>query len=185
MPAPLSPPALLAKAQAIALAQAHLAHLNAANDPATKWRWAVSQPTEYTPYWYFDYERRWPPGYRPTILDTIGYPPGYLIWKQTHACTLVGWGELATLLERERCYQQATQLASQLLAEPLSLARLRQYIRLPLPGLAQLGYTLRTLADTQAQHAHLLTCLHEQALAEARLGPLPILPLASQPSSTE
>jgi hypothetical protein len=84
-----------------------------------------------------------------------------LLWKQTHACTLIGWGELATLPDRERCYRQACQLAGLLVAEPLSLARLRQYIRQPLPELAQLSYTLRALADVQAQHAHLLTGLHE------------------------
>lgn len=181
----LSSSVFLAEAQAIALAQAHLAQLNAAKDPAAKWHWAVGEPMEYTPYWYFNYMRRWPPDYRPTMLDAMGYAPGYLIWKQTRACTLIGWGELATLPDRERCYQHARQLTSQLMAEPLSLARLRQYIRRPLPELAQLSHTLRTLPDEQAQHAHLLTNLHAQSLAEARLGPLPIIPFASQPDATE
>lgn len=178
MTPPLAP---LSHAAALGLAQAHVARLNAQAPPPGTQRWIVSEPVEYTPYWYFDYQtdavRTWSADHVPNLADCFGYPPGYLFWKHTHACSLVGWGELSTLDLREQLYQQAHDLAQRLVAEPLRFAQLRPHLRVPLPELVQLTHQLRLLPDATAQTAHLFAALHAQALREARLPPLPFLPL--------
>lgn len=175
MAPPLAAPDYLSKAAAIALAHAHVGHLNATSPPPGEQRWVVGEPVEYTPYWYFDYRTALPLGKPRNLTTMFAYAPGYLIWKQTHACSLVGWGEYPTLAQREQLYQQASHLADWLVAEPLSIARLRPKLRLPLAEVAQLSYTLRALTDTAAQVAHLFPYLHVQALAEAHLAPLPFI----------
>lgn len=173
----LAAPDYLSKAAALALAHAHVGHLNATSPPPGEQRWVVGEPIEYTPYWYFNYRAALPPGKPRTFAHLFTYAPGYLLWKQTHACSLIGWAEYPTLAQREQLYQQASQLASWVVAEPLSIARLRSQLRLPLAEVAQLSYTLRALADTAAQVAHLFPYLHAQALAEAHLAPLPFIPV--------
>jgi hypothetical protein len=181
MTPPLVPLAPLSRAAALVLAQAHVARLNAQAPPPGTQRWIVSEPVEYTPYWYFDYQTdaslTWSADLVPDLADCFGYPPGYLLWKQTHACSLVGWGELSTLDLREQLFQQASHLAQQLVAEPLRFAQLRPHLRVPLPELVQLTQQVRRLPDAAAQVAHLFVALHVQALTEARLAPLPFLPL--------
>lgn len=162
----------LSKAAALALAHAHVAHLNAQAPPPGTQRWVVSKPVEYTPYWYFDYQTDLPATRVPNLADYFGYAPGYLLWKQTHIRTTVSWGDYATLPQREQLYQQASRLASQLVAAPLTLARLRAQLRLPLPELVSLAHAVRALTDAAAQSACLFSYLHAQALADARLDPL-------------
>jgi hypothetical protein len=80
------PQAFLSKGQAIALAQARVDYLNA----RTPQGWVVAEPVEYAEYWYFDYEAPLLPGQSLVLADCFAYPPGYLVWKQTYTCTLVG-----------------------------------------------------------------------------------------------
>lgn len=178
MTPPLAP---LSRAAALVLAQAHVARLNAQAPPPGTQRWIVSEPVEYTPYWYFNYQtdavHTWSADQGPDLADCFGYAPGYLLWKHTHARSLVGWGELSTLDLREQLYQQASHLAQRLMIEPLRFAQLRPHLRMPLPELVQLTHQLRTLPDTASQTAHLFAALHAQALSEARLPPLPFTPL--------
>lgn len=179
---PLASSASLSKASALAFAHAHVAYLNAHTPPPGPQRWVVSEPVEYALYWYFNYKTEWDLLQPRDLANLFGYPPGYLIWKQTHACSLIGWGEYPTLTQREDLYQQAQHLATWLVAEPVSFARLRPHLRLPLAHVVQLTYALRALADTSAQAAHLFPFLHDQALREARIPPLPFIPLVSPPS---
>ena len=178
MTSPLATAASLSQAAALALAHTHVTYLNAHTPPPGAQRWVVSKPVEYALYWYFDYQTDRDPTQPLDLANLFAYAPGYLIWKQTHACSLIGWAEYPTLPQREDLYQQAQQRAAWLLAEPVSLARLRAHLRLPLPQLVPLTHTLRTLAERPAQGAYLFPFLHDQALAEAKLPPLPFIPLA-------
>lgn len=177
----LASAASLSKASALAFAHAHVTYLNAHTPPPGPRRWVVSEPVEYALYWYFNYQTARDPGQPRRLMDLFAYAPGYLIWKQAHACSLIGWGEYPTLSQREDLYQQAQQLATWLLAEPVTLARLRAHLRLPLAQVVQLTSALRALADRPAQVAHLFSFLYEQALIEARLPALPFIPLVSEP----
>jgi hypothetical protein len=146
-----SAPASLSKAHATALAQAHVTYLNAHHPPPGTQQWVVSDPVEYDLYWYFDYDTDLPTDQALDFANVFAYQPGYLIWKQTQACGLV--------------------------AELLSLARLRPQLRLPLAELVQVTQVLHALAEPPAQADLLFTYLHQQALAEACLPALPFLGL--------
>jgi hypothetical protein len=179
---PLATADSLSQAAALALAHAHVTYLNAHTPPPGSQRWVVSNPVEYALYWYLDYQTALDPTQMLDLANLFAYASGYLVWKQTHACSLIGWAEYPTLPQREDLYQQAQQRTAWLLAEPVSLARLRAHLRLPLPQLVELTHTLRTLAEQPAQGAYLFPFLHDQALLEAQLSPLPFIPLLSLPS---
>jgi hypothetical protein len=84
---------------------------------------------------------------------------------------------ISTLDLREQLYQQTSHLAQRLVAEPLRFAQLRPHLRVPLPELVQFTHQMHRLPDTAARTAHLFAALHAQALREARLPPLPFIPL--------
>jgi hypothetical protein len=74
MTPPLAP---LSCAAALVLAQAHVARLNAQAPPPGTQRWIVSEPIEYTPYWYFNYQTdavlTWSADQVPDLADCFGY----------------------------------------------------------------------------------------------------------------
>jgi hypothetical protein len=92
--------------------------------------------------------------------------PGFIVSKSTGSVTTLSWGELAELPEQDRRRRQARRQAAQqtdaLLAGELSLARLRQQLKLPLAELQALKAQLRVASVVQ-QQALLSAALYQQA----------------------
>lgn len=131
------------------------------------YHWVVKEPVEYEEGWYFNHSFDHRQGRLAEEPLLLAGAPGFLISKITGSVTTLSWGELAELPEQDRRRRQATLQAAQqteaLLAGELSLARLRQQLKLPLAELqafkAQLG-----AASVVQQQALLSAALYQQAL---------------------
>ena len=157
----------MTKEQALAIARQHVAANNQTAPLPDPYYWIVKEPVEYEQGWYFDYcfgHRQGRLAEEPLLM---GGAPGFLISNSTGLVTTLSWGELAELPEQERRRRQATQQAAQqleaLLAGDLSLARLRQQLKMPLPELQAFKAQL-SAASVGQQQALLSAALYQQAL---------------------
>ena len=137
----------------------------------------VSNPVEYALYWYFDYQTDLDSTKPLDLGNLFAYDPGYLIWKQTRAGSLIGWAEDPTLPQREDLYQQAQQRTTWLLAEPVSLARLRAHLRLPLPQLVPFTHTAAYAGRAAGARGLLISLFTRTGLKGSAAVPLPFIPL--------
>jgi hypothetical protein len=157
----------MTKEQAIAIARQLVAAKNQTAPLPAPYYWVVKEPVEYEQGWYFDHcfdHRQGQLAEEPLLL---GGAPGFLLSKSTGSVTTLSWGELAELPEQDRRRRQATQQAAQqmeaLLAGELSLARLRQQLKRPLPELQAFKAQLSAASVVQ-QQGLLSAALYQQAL---------------------
>lgn len=157
----------MTKEQATAIARQFVAANNQTAPLPVPYYWVVREPIEYEEGWYFDYGFDHRQGRLAEEPLLMGGAPGFLVSKNTGLVTTLSWGELAELPEQERRRRQATQQAAQqmeaLLAGELSLARLRQQLKMSLPELQAFKAQLSAASVVQ-QQALLSAALYQQAL---------------------
>jgi hypothetical protein len=155
------------KEQAIAIARQLVTANNQTAPLPTPYYWVVKEPVEYEQGWYFAHSFEHQQGRLAEEPLLLGGGPGFLISKSTGLVTTLSWGELAELPEQDRRLRRARQQAAQqmeaLLAGELSLARLRQQLKMPLPELQAFKAQLSAASVVQ-QQALLSAALYQQAL---------------------
>lgn len=158
----------MTKEQAIAIARQQVAANNQTIPLPDPYYWIVKEPVEYEQEWYFDHSFDHRQGRLAEEPLLMGGAPGFLISKSTGLVTTLSWGELAELPEQDKRRRQATQQAAQqleaLLAGELSLARLRQQLKMSLPELQAFKAQLHAASAVQ-QQALLSAALYQQAVA--------------------
>ncbi|WPP51718.1 hypothetical protein [Catalinimonas niigatensis] len=74
---------------AIKIAKEHVNHLNQENSMSDIIKWKISNPVEFSDYWYFDYE------FENLTEDevNVGGAPGYIITKSDGSLKILSWQE--------------------------------------------------------------------------------------------
>jgi hypothetical protein len=151
------------KEQAVAIARQVVAAQNRTSPLPAAYHWVVGEPVEYYAVWYFNYTLDHRQGRFAEEPLLLAGAPGFVISKSTGLVTTLSWGELAELPAQDRLRRQAAEQTEALLAGELSLARLRQQLKMPLAELQAFKAQLRAASVVQ-QQALLSAALYQQAL---------------------
>jgi hypothetical protein len=120
------------KEQALAIASQVVAQQNQETSLPAAYYWVVAEPVEYDEVWYFDHTFDHREGRLAEEPLLLGGAPGFIVSKSTGLIKTISWGTLAELPEQEKLLRQAAQQTEALFAGELSLARLRQQLKMPL-----------------------------------------------------
>lgn len=146
---------MMTLADALLLAQAHIAWLNREEPPHPNYHYELGKATEYAHCWYFGYLLRPRPDNPPAEVEHFAGAPGFVIVRTSGQLGTISNHQRQELAAQSAIWQAAEQTAGLLLEQPLSLAVLRQHLPLALPELVALKQKLAAagLADSEKKRA--------------------------------
>ncbi|TGE04900.1 hypothetical protein [Hymenobacter fodinae] len=142
--------------KAIALAQAHVEHINQNLQAPDDYKYVLGAPVQYVHCYYFDYQVQYKFELSQDQWSMFTGAPGFVVNRKNGLLKTISWSELPQLPEQSALWQRNQALAVQLARNPITLATLRRYLPLPLPELVAFYIQLRRVDIPAHQKAAII-----------------------------